>query len=373
MSARAVAVLGVLGGGVIGAGWAARARHFGLEVVVADVAEAAEARVREELAAAEPGLAALFGPPAPGGSVAVVSDPRALAERADFIQECLPEDLALKRAALALLVAAAPADVVIASSTSNLTPSMLQQGAAQEAAQEAAQIAAQEEARPQSPARAERLLVGHPFHPVALMPILELVAGARTAPWAMAAAEAFYTRLQFRPLRLRREVFGHIGNRLQEAVWREALHMIAAGEASAEDIDQAMTDGPGLRWAFMGPILTYHLAGGAGGMARTLAHFGDAAEQPLARAPGPPLDDALAARLKSGAEQLAHGRDWTRLRTERDAKLAAVLRALQEVAPRDGNAAEVSPKDVSPEDVSTADVPRSVIPAAGVSRGEDGD
>ena len=183
---------------------------------------------------------------------------------ADVVQENAPEDGAVKRGVLADIDRAARPEVIIASSTSGFAMTMLQADCA----------------------HPERCVVGHPFNPPYLIPVVEVVGGERTDPAAVDWLTAFYASTGKRPLRLSRELPGFVGNRLQEAMWREALHMVAAGEATVEEIDASIAFGPGLRWALMGPCLTFHLAGGGGGMAHMLDHFGAALLEPWTRLAG---------------------------------------------------------------------------------------
>jgi carnitine 3-dehydrogenase len=183
------------------------------------------------------------------------------------------------------------------------------------------------EMQPDTPGAA-RMVVGHPFNPPYLIPLVEVVGGARTDPDAVAWTAAFYRAAGKYALTLERELPGFIANRLQDAMWREALHMVAAGEASVEQIDAAITTGPGLRWPIMGPCLTFHLAGGPGGMAHMLDHFGPALEQPWTRLQAPPLTAELRDRMVAGCAAEAAGRSIADLVRERDARLVAILKAL---------------------------------------------
>src|SRR5699024_3531425 len=176
---------------------------------------------------------------------------------------------------------------------------------------------------------ASRLVVGHPFNPPYLIPLVEVVGGERTAPWAVDRACAFYEAAGKSVIRMERELPGFIGNRLQDAIWREALHMVAAGEATVEQIDQAITDGPGLRWALMGPCLTFHLAGGEGGMAHMLDHFGPSLKEPWTRLEAPELTRALRDAMVEGCEREAAGRSIGDLVRERDLGLIGILKALR--------------------------------------------
>src|SRR6202034_993114 len=205
---RQVKTLGLLGTGVIGGGWAARALHFGIDVVAADVKPEMQAWIRGAVENAEGALARLtFAPLPPKGTLSFTTDLRAMAARVDFIQENIPEQLELKQRVLADVSRSAPPDVIIASSTSGLMPSELQRDM-------------------QAP---QRFLVGHPFNPVYLLPLVGLVGGTKTSTAALDAASRFFTKIGMHPLRVRREVPGHLTDRLQEALWREMLHMVNDG------------------------------------------------------------------------------------------------------------------------------------------------
>jgi carnitine 3-dehydrogenase len=223
------------------------------------------------------------------------------------VQESAPEDLALKRSLLAELAAAAGPDVVVASSTSGYPMTDM----------------ATEATDP------SRLVVGHPFNPPYLIPLVEVVGGEQTAAWATARASAFYRHIGKSVIEMDRELPGFIANRLQEAIWREALHMVAAGEATPEQIDRSITDGPGLRWPVHGPCLTFHLAGGEGGMAHMLDHFGPSLKSPWTRLEAPELTRELRADMVAGAEVSAGGRPMAELVAERDRAVVAVRRAVQ--------------------------------------------
>ncbi|HYA50132.1 MAG TPA: 3-hydroxyacyl-CoA dehydrogenase NAD-binding domain-containing protein, partial [Streptosporangiaceae bacterium] len=219
------------------------------------------------------------------------------------IQESAPEVLDLKVALLAELDAATAADVVISSSTSGFMMSDM-----------AAQV--------QVPGR---FVVGHPFNPPYLIPLVEVVGGRRTDGAAVAWAEKFYTRAGKVCLTMDREVPGFVGNRLQEALWREALHMIDSGQATVQQIDDAIAYGPGLRWAQMGPMLTFHLAGGPGGMAHMLDHFGPALLEPWTRLDAPELTSRLRDLVVNGVGESIGDVTVQQLIRQRDEFLADLL------------------------------------------------
>ncbi|HEX4649692.1 MAG TPA: 3-hydroxyacyl-CoA dehydrogenase NAD-binding domain-containing protein [Steroidobacteraceae bacterium] len=301
--------LGLLGTGVIGGGWAARALHFGIDVVAADLKSEMEDWIRGAVANAEGALQRLtLAPLPPKGKLTFTTDLHAMARQADFIQENIPEQLSLKQRVLADVSRYAPADVVIASSTSGLMPSELQQDMV----------------------APERFLVAHPFNPVYLLPLVELVAGKQTGAAALDAAARFYTYVGMHPLRVRREVPGHLTDRLQEALWREILHMVNEGVATTGELDDSIVYGPGLRWAGMGTNLIYHLAGGETGMRHMLRQFGPALKWPWTKLEAPELTEELMDSMVAGTQQQAAGRSIRELERLRDDYLVAIQQVLRQ-------------------------------------------
>ena len=306
---RKVKTLGLLGTGVIGGGWAARALHFGIDVIAADVKPEMEAWIRGAVANAEPALARLtFAPLPPKGTLSFTTDLRTMAERADFIQENIPEQLALKQRMLADVSRYAGPDVIIASSTSGLTPTDLQRDMV----------------------APERFLVAHPFNPVYLLPLVELVGGARTAPATIDAAAEFFVYIGMHALKVRREVPGHLTDRLQEAIWREILHLVNDGVATTGELDESIIYGPGLRWAAMGTNMIYHLAGGESGMRHMLAQFGPALKWPWTKLEAPELTETLIDRMVEGTQAQAAGRSIRELERLRDDYLVAIQQVLRQ-------------------------------------------
>ncbi|MDQ1043788.1 carnitine 3-dehydrogenase [Streptomyces sp. V4I2] len=301
--ARRVACVGA---GVIGGGWVAHFLARGYDVRAWDPAPDAAARLRRLVDAAWPALEQLgLAPGASANRLTVTATLDEAVAEAQFVQESAPEKLDLKRNLLAELDAATPAGVVIASSTSGYPMTDMQTEAV-------------------TPGR---LVVGHPFNPPYLIPLVEVVGGERTDPEAVRWAARFYEAAGKSVITLDREVPGFIANRLQEALWREALHMVASGEATVHDIDRSITEGPGLRWAIMGPMLTFALAGGEGGMAHMLDHFGPSLKSPWTRLAAPELDKALYDAVVAGCDDAADGRTIADLVAERDRGVIAVLRA----------------------------------------------
>jgi carnitine 3-dehydrogenase len=306
---RQVRTLGLLGTGVIGGGWAARALHFGIDVIAADVKPEMQEWIRGAVANAEPALARLtFAPLPPKGRLSFTTDLNAMAQQVDFIQENIPEQLELKQRVLADVSRHAPADVVIASSTSGLMPTDLQRGML----------------------APERFLVAHPFNPVYLLPLVELVGGQHTSAATIEAAAAFYTYIGMHPLRVRREVPGHLTDRLQEALWREILHLVNDDVATTGELDDAIVYGPGLRWAGMGTDLIYHLAGGETGMRHMLRQFGPCLKWPWTKLEAPELTEGLIDKMVAGTQAQAAGRSIRELERLRDDYLVAIQQVLRD-------------------------------------------
>src|SRR6204780_1195432 len=306
---RTVRTLGLLGTGVIGGGWAARALHFGIDVVAADTKPEMEGWIRAAVENAEPALARLtFAPLPPKGKLSFTTDLRSMARQCDFIQENIPEQLALKQRVLADVSRDAPADVIIASSTSGLLPSDLQRDMV----------------------APERFCVAHPFNPVYLLPLVELVGGRLTSVETLQAASRFFTYIGMHPLTLRHEVPGHLTDRLQEALWREILHMVNDGIATTGELDDSIIYGPGLRWAAMGTNLIYHLAGGETGMRHMLHQFGPALKWPWTKLEAPELTEALIDKMVVGTQEQAAGRSIRELERLRDNYLVAIQQVLRQ-------------------------------------------
>jgi 3-hydroxyacyl-CoA dehydrogenase len=298
----------VIGTGTIGASWAAYFLSRGLSVAASDPAPEAEAALRHFVAGAWPGLARLAAPQSlpdemPEDRLSFHVDPEAALAGADFVQENAPEREELKRALLARLDAALPPEVIIASSSSGLLMSRLQ-------------------ADCRHPGRC---VIGHPFNPPHLVPLVEIVAGSGTAPATVERALAFYAAIGKRPIHIRREVAGHVANRLQAALWREAVHLVAEGVASVADIDTAISEGPGVRWALMGPHLTFHLAGGNWGIDHFLDQFAGPMEAWWETLGEPHLTAEIRDAIAAGITAEAAGRSTSELAAERDRLLVEIL------------------------------------------------
>jgi carnitine 3-dehydrogenase / betainyl-CoA thioesterase len=298
----------VVGAGVIGAGWAARFVENGVDAVVYDPSPQAERGLRRVLENAERAWSRLTLAPRARGTATFSRSLEQAVDAADLIQESAPENEELKRRLLADLEAHARPDALVCSSTSGLLPSRLQAGL-------------------QHP---ERVLVGHPFNPVYLLPLVEVVAGERTSDEAIGKAMAFYSSIGMKPLRVRREIEGFLADRLLEALWREALWLVHDDVATVEELDDAVRFGAGLRWAQMGTFLTYRIAGGEAGMRHFLEQFGPTLEWPwtkLTDVPDmtPELVEKIAAESDAQAGELSI-HDLERIR---DDNLVSLLQALR--------------------------------------------
>jgi carnitine 3-dehydrogenase len=296
-----------VGAGVIGGGWVAYFLARGYRVVAWDPAADAEGRLRHLVRQAWPALTELgLAEGASPENLVVENDLARACAGADFVQESAPEDLELKRRLLADIDAVTPEHVVISSSTSGYGMTEMQDKCA----------------------HPERTVVGHPFNPPYLIPLVEVVGGTQTAADVVEWTGALFRHAGKSVITMDHEVPGFIANRLQEALWREALHMVAAGEATVEQIDLSITDGPGLRWPIHGPMLTFHLAGGQGGMAHMLDHFGPSLQSPWTRLQAAELTPELRDAVVDGCEREADGRTIDDLVAERDRGVIAILRAL---------------------------------------------
>lgn len=293
-----------IGGGLIGSGWAASFLAAGYDVIVHDPDPGARETLHRTIETAWPSLAAM------GADAAAASEPcftTSLEEAvldADFVQESAPERLDIKRDLYARLDSAMANDVVIASSTSGLLMSDIQAGAG----------------------NAARMVLGHPFNPPYLMPLIEVVGGRQTSAQAVDWACAFYRAAGKHPLKLDREVPGHVADRLQQAIWNEILHMIAAGEATPEQIDASIVHGFGPRLAIMGYCLLFHMAGGEGGMRHFLEHFDPVVADAWTRLPSPPITSELTETMVAGCARLQGDRTMEELATLRDEALVGFLR-----------------------------------------------
>ena len=302
-------VAAVIGGGVIGGGWAARFALMGWEVRVFDPDPEAERKIGEVMANAERVLPMLYEVPMPArGEVRFVGSVAEAVAGADWVQESVPERLDIKHRVLAEVQAACPAEAVIGSSTSGFKPSELQEGAT----------------------RPDQIMVTHPFNPVYLLPLVELVPGAASDAH-VARAKDVLTGLGMYPLHVRAEIDAHIADRFLEAVWREALWLVKDGIATTEEIDNAIRYGFGLRWAQMGLFETYRVAGGEAGMRHFMAQFGPCLEWPWTKLMDvPEFTDELVDLIADQSDAQSGAMSIRELERLRDNNLVAILRALKQ-------------------------------------------
>ena len=298
-----------IGGGVIGSGWAARFALNGIDVSVFDPDPETGRKAGEVLDNADRAFARLFGDARPArGELRIVASVSEAVNGAEFIQESVPERLELKRAVLAEIDAAAAAETVIASSTSGLLPSDMQRDLAHPG----------------------RMMVGHPFNPVYLLPLVEIVGGRATDAAAVERAGAVYESIGMKPVVVRKEIDAFIGDRLQEALWREALWLVHDGIATVEEIDDVMRYSFGLRWAQMGIFQVYRVAGGEAGMRHFMEQFGPCLKWPWTKLTDvPDLDDALVDRIAGQSDAQAGGLSIRELERIRDDNLIGIMEALE--------------------------------------------
>jgi carnitine 3-dehydrogenase / betainyl-CoA thioesterase len=299
----------LLGGGVIGGGWAARFVLNGVDVRLFDPDPAAARRIDAMLAGARRAYRKLTLAPLPAeGELTLARSVEEAVEGVDFVQESAPEREDVKRALLTAACAAASPGVVFASSTSGLLPSRLQ-------------------ADMEHP---ERLTVGHPFNPVYLLPLVELCGGELTSPDTLERAAAVYRSIGMRPLVLRKEIEGFVADRLLEALWREALWLVRDDVATVAEIDDAIRYGAGLRWSFLGTFLTYRMAGGEAGMRHFMAQFGPTLRLPWTKLTDvPELTEGLIDKIVAQSDAQAAGRSIRELEELRDDCLVAVMQGLR--------------------------------------------
>lgn len=299
--------VGIAGAGVIGASWTALFLAHGHDVTVGDPGPGAEDALRAAVAAHWAALDRTgLAPGAAQDRLSFTADPAEAAAGAEFVQENGPERPEVKDRLFAALDEAAPPATVLASSSSGITPSRIQRAC---------------------PAHPERVLVGHPFNPPHLVPLVEVVPGGATSTEALATAMEVYASLGRRPVHVRRELPGHLANRLQAALWREAYSLVASGAASVADLDAVIAHGPGLRWALLGPFANQHLSGGPGGIAHVLEHLGPPMEEWWADLGAPALTPELVAAIVAGVDEEFGAADLAEVVAARDSLLQLLVSA----------------------------------------------
>lgn len=302
--------IGIIGAGTIGASWATLFLAKGFAVAVYDPVPDAADKVVAYAREAWPALRDLgvATGPLPEDRLSFAASAGEAATGADFVQESGPENATLKAPLLAEIDAALAPDRVIASSTSGLTIDTLREGLA----------------------HPERIVIGHPFNPPHLIPLVEVVADDKTPADILTWTMDFYRNAGKAPIHLTRSVPGHVANRLQAAIWREAIALIDEGVASVEDIDTAIATGPGVRWAILGPTATFHLGGGPGGIEDFVDKLGGAVESWWTTlATFDKITPSMRQKLIDGVKDLP---DWSTLRDERDQKLVEILKIVGDKA-----------------------------------------
>jgi carnitine 3-dehydrogenase len=297
-----------VGAGVIGAGWIARFVLYGHDVSVFELKDETFADLSRVIDRAGKSYADLGIGATPRGAVTRANSIPEAVSTAEFVQESVPEVIELKQRVLGEIDAAAPSTTIIGSSTSGLLPTQLQEKLI----------------------NADRLLVGHPFNPVYLLPVVEVVGGAKTTLGSIERAQTFYSSIGMKPLHIRKEIDAFVADRLLEAVWREALWLVHDGIATTEEIDDAIRYGFGLRWAQMGLFETYRIAGGQAGMRHFMAQFGPALAWPWSKLTDvPPFTDELVELIASQSDAQSGMFTISELEETRDRNLVSILSALR--------------------------------------------
>jgi carnitine 3-dehydrogenase len=299
-----IKTVGIAGTGLIGAGWAARLLIRGFNVIAYDVSPTAEVKLKAAIKVAWPSMEKLLGKPKKKGKLSFTTNLAEMASKADFIHEAAPEREDLKIKLFRDIDAVAAPHVIISSSSSGFLPTKLQSECK----------------------HPERVIIGHPFNPVYLLPLVETVPGAKTSTETMDRAGEYFESIGMHVLRLKKEIEGYICDRLQEALWREALHILDKDIGTTGDIDDSVVFSAGMRWAFMGSFLTYHLAGGPGGMRDFMKQFDPTLELPWTDLKFPKWNDALEKRLIDGCENQAAGKTVAQLEAKRNAILVDMMK-----------------------------------------------
>lgn len=300
----------VVGTGVIGNGWITRFLANGYTVTAYDMDPEAEGRMRQAVDRAWPKMEQVgLAEGASQDNLYFETDMQKALAEADFVQENVPEREDIKQKVIADIDQYAKKEAVIASSTSGILPSTLQADCT---------------------LHPERVIVAHPFNPVYLMPLVELVGGEKTEDIYIEKARQFYEKVNMKPLVVRQEIEGHLADRLMEAVWRESLHIVNDGVATTEEIDASMIYGPGLRWALMGPFMTLHMGGGDQGMRHLLHQFGPALKLPWTKLEAPELTDELKEKVITGCETHAGDQTVEALEQKRNEFLVKLLALVEE-------------------------------------------
>ena len=297
--------ISVIGTGVIGTGWIIRCLVHNKKVVAYDKDIKLKKKLIVEIKRAWPFVKKFFNKNKPNlKNLKYVSTIEEAVKTADFIQECVTENYNLKTKLMKNIGKFAKPNAIISSSSSGLLPTKIY-------------------SKCKNPSRT---MIGHPFNPVYLCPGVEIVPGKKTNKFFLNKAKKFYKSISMNPIMVKKELPGYLSDRLQEALWREALHIINEGYATTEDLDRAIEDGPGIRYPLMGTFLTFHLAGGKGGMKHMLKQFGPALKLPWTKLKAPKLTKKLSARIIKGTKQQSKGKSVASLSNIRDEYLVNLLK-----------------------------------------------
>ena len=300
-------IVSIIGTGVIGAGWAARFIASGHHVQAYDPSPRSLIKLKTDVKKALISLSKIgLHKNASIKNLTYHNNLKDALKDTSFVQENAPEKEKLKTSLLKEIDQLLDKEILIASSSSGLLPTKIQ-------------------SKCKFP---NRVLIGHPFNPVYLLPLVEIVKGKKTSQQSALKLKKIYESIGMKPLMVRKEIEGYISDRLQEALWRESLHLIKDGIASTEEIDDAIVYGPGLRWAFMGVCLTFHLAGGEEGMKHMLEQFGPALKLPWTKLKAPELNKKLKGRMISGTKKQAGKFSINDLEKQRDLFLIEIMKTL---------------------------------------------
>ena len=294
----------VIGTGVIGAGWIIRMLAHNKKVSAFDLNIKQKEILVKEVKRSLPFVKKLFKKKLI--NLKNLSFKTSLTETlkdADFIQECVTENYKLKTKLMTDIGKLSKSSAIISSSSSGLLPSIIF-------------------SKCKNPHRG---IIGHPFNPVYMLPAVEIVPGKKTSKTILKRANNFYRSISMNPIAIKKELPGYLADRLQEALWREGLHIINEGYATTEDLDRAIEDGPGLRWSLMGTFLTFHLAGGKSGMKHMLDQFGPALKLPWTKLKAPNLSNKLIKRLIDGTKKQSRGKSVAKISNIRDNYLLDLL------------------------------------------------
>ena len=295
----------IIGTGVIGAGWIIRCLAHNKKVIAFDKDIKLKKKLIIEVKRAWPFIKKLFNKKKLNlKNFKYVSTIEEAVKTADFIQECATENYNLKTKLMKNIGKFAKPNAIISSSSSGLLPTKIY-------------------SKCKNPSRT---MVGHPFNPVYLCPGVEIVPGKKTNKFFLNKAKKFYKSISMNPIMVKKELPGYLSDRLQEALWREALHIVNEGYATTEDLDRAIEDGPGMRYSLMGTFLTFHLAGGKAGMKHMLKQFGPALKLPWTKLKAPKLTKKLSARIIKGTKQQSKGKSVASLSNIRDEYLVNLLK-----------------------------------------------